>query len=71
LLDGALDLVAVGIRSGVRDVGVKETEGSGERVADGFRVRAECLDMVASGVVGGDQLFEAGHDVVLVLGLGA
>ncbi len=71
LLDGALDLVAVGIRSGVRDVGVKETEGSGERAADGFRVRSECLDMVASGVVGGDQLFEEGHDVVLVLGLGA
>jgi len=26
--------------------------------------------MVASGVVGGDQFFETGHDVVLVLGLG-
>ena len=71
LLDGALDLVAVGVRCGVHDVGVKETEGSGEGAADGFRVRAECSDMVTSGVVGGDQLFEAVHDVVLVLGLGA
>ena len=55
MLDGALDLVAVGVRCGVRDVGVKETEGGGERAADGFRVRAECRDVVASGVVGGDR----------------
>ena len=55
----------------VRDVSVKETKGGGERAADGFRVRAECRDVVASGVVGGDQLFEAGHEIVFVLGLGA
>ena len=71
MLNGTLDLVAVGVRCGVRDVGVKETEEGGEGAADGFRVRAECRDVVASGVVGGDHLFEAGHDVVLVLGLGA
>ena len=39
----------------VRDVSVKETKGGGERAADGFRVRAECRDVVASGVVGGDR----------------
>ena len=27
--------------------------------------------MVASGVVGGNEFFEAGHDVVLVFGLGS
>ena len=58
LLDGTLDLVAVGVGGGVRDVGVKETEWGGEGAAVGFRVRAECCDMVASGVVGGDQFFE-------------
>ena len=31
LLDGTLDLVTVGVRSGVRDVGMKETEWGGER----------------------------------------
>ena len=36
LLDGALDLVTMGVRSGVRDVGVKETEWGGKRSADGF-----------------------------------
>ena len=46
LLDGTLDLVAVGVWSGVRDVGMKETEWGGERAADGFRIRAECCDMV-------------------------
>jgi len=71
LLDGALDLVTVGVRSGVRDVGMKEAEWGGERSADGFRVGAECFDMVVSGVVGGDELFETGHDVVLVFGLGS
>ena len=63
MLDGALDLVAVSVRCGVRDVSMKVTKGGGER--------AECRDVVASGVVGGDQLFEAGHDIVLVLELGA
>ena len=36
LLDGTLDLVTMGVRSGVRDVGVKETEWGGKRSADGF-----------------------------------
>ncbi len=34
-------------------------------------IGAECFDMVVSGVVGGNELFEAGHDVVLVFGLGS
>ena len=71
LLDGTLDLVAVGVRSGVRDVGMKEAEWGGEGSANGFRVGAECFDVVASGVVGGNELFETGHDVVLVFGLGS
>ena len=53
--------MTVGVRSGVRDVGMKETEWSGEGSADGFRVGAECFDMVASGVVGGNELFETGN----------
>ncbi len=55
----------------MRDVGMKETEWGGERSTDGFGVGAECFDMVVSGVVGGDELFETGHDVVLVFGLGS
>jgi hypothetical protein len=43
------------------DVGMKETEWSGKRAADGVRVRAECCDMVVSGTVDGNQFFEAGH----------
>ena len=63
--------MTVGVGSGVRDVGMKETEWGGERSADGFRVGAERCDVVVSGVVGGNELFETGHDVVLVFGLGS
>jgi hypothetical protein len=57
----------MGVRGGVRDVGMKETEWGSERSTDGFGVGAECFDMVASD----NELFETGHDVVLVFGLGS
>ena len=47
--------------SGVCDVGVKETEWERQMASESEQ----------NGVVGGDQFFETGHDVVLVLGLGA
>ena len=61
MLDGALDLVVVGVWSGVCDVGVKETEWERQMASESEQ----------NGVIGGDQFFETGHDVVLVLGLGA
>ena len=48
LLDGSLDLVAVGVRGGTRDMRAEETQGSGEGSADSVGVRAEGCDLVTS-----------------------
>ena len=70
-MDGALDLVAMGVGGGMSDMRAEETERSGERSADGFGVRAEGGDLVASGVVSGDELFEGDHHVVVIFGPGS
>ncbi len=53
------------------DMRTEETEGSGERSTDGFGVGAEGGDLMASGVVGGDELFEGNHHVVVIFRLGS
>ncbi len=66
MLDGALNLVAMGVRGGMGDMRTEETKRSGERSTDGFGVGAEGGDLVTSGVVGGDELVEGNHHVVVI-----
>jgi len=44
-------------------------ERSSKRGTDGFGVRAECFDMMTSGVVSGHELLKADQDVMLVFRL--
>ena len=53
------------------DMRTEESERSGEGSTDGFRVGAEGGDLVASGVVSGDELFEGDHHVMVIFGLGS
>ena len=53
------------------DMRTEETKGSSERSTDGFGVGAEGGDLVASGVVGGNELFEGNHHVVVNFRLGS
>ena len=59
LLDGTLDLVAVGVWSGMCDFDVEESKWSCHGLADGFRVGTKGEQAMSFSVVDGDLLFEA------------
>ena len=67
-LGHSLDLVAVHIGSCVGDTAVEDSEWGREGLADGFRIRAEGLNLVSSRVVDGDELCHAFQDGLVGLG---
>ena len=45
---------------------IEESEGSSKEEADRFGAGTECSDMMASGVIGGDDQLDINYDTMLV-----